>query len=355
MIHPNMAGKGLVAAAMLAMCASVASAQQVDVRSDGAVALPAVEVPPSSFFSEEGERSRVEHILTERSLKGMPIDEFNVALFGPRLERTKAAFPVTVEASEIAGVPVLIYEPEGGVASEHRDRVIINLHGGGFVGCFVECGGLESIPVAAISGLRVIGIDYRMFPEVTFPAASDDVEAVWRELLKTYSPEHMAIFGCSAGGVLTSQALARFHAAGLPQPAAAAILCAGGGDFGGDSMTLGMMLGDGELPRATGGAPGGYMSTADEGEPTADPTRDEATLASFPPTMIGVGTRDFAMSSATYLHRRLVRAGVDAQLHVWDGGRHAFFYDVRVPETLEVFTLLSTFFGERLGVLRDGQ
>lgn len=347
MAHLRTEASMIIAAALLA-CPAAARAQDVDVREDGTIAVPAHEMPPSAYYSEEGERSRIEHILTERSLKGMPIDEFNAALFGPRLERTKAAFPVTIESAEIAGVPVLIYEPEGGIASEHRDELIINLHGGGFVGCFVECGGLESIPVAALSGLRVVSIDYRVFPEVTFPAATDDVEAVYRELLKTVPAERVAIYGCSAGGALTSQALARFHAVGLPRPAAAAILCAGGGDFGGDSMVTGMILGDGELPRPPGGDPGGYMATADEDDPTADPTRDVATLLSFPPTLIGVGTRDFALSSATHLHRQLVLNGVDARLHVWDGARHAFFYDIRVPEAHEVFTLVSRFLTDHM-------
>lgn len=337
----------LVAAAVCMLTASL-HAQEVDVREDGTVAVPAHDMPPSPYYSEEGEQSRIEHILTERSLKGTPTDAFNAALFGERLERTKAAFPTTIEASEIAGVPVLIYEPEGGVAPENSDKVIVNLHGGGFVGCFVECGGLESIPVAAMSGLRVISVDYRVYPEVTFPAASEDVEAVYRALLKATSPDHIAIYGCSAGGALTAQVLARFHAVGLPQPAAAAILCSGGGDFGGDSMVTGMILGDGEMPRAPGGRPGGYMSTANEKDPTADATRDAGTLASFPPTLIGVGTRDFALSSATYLHRKLVGQGVDARLYVWDGARHAFFYDIRVPEAHEVFSLVTDFLTDHI-------
>jgi len=338
----------MTAAAAMTLCSTGANAQQVDVRADGSVAVPAVGVPPSNYFSEEGEQSRVEHILTERTLKGLPVDEFNTALFGARLERTKAAYPVNIEASEIGGVPVLIYEPAGGVPKENRDRLIINLHGGGFVGCLVECGGLESIPVAALSRIRVISVDYRVFPEVTFPAASDDVEAVYRALLETHSPARMAVFGCSAGGVLTSQALARFFSVGLPQPASAAILCAGGGDFGGDSMTTGMILGDGEMPRTPGDEQGGYMSTASQTDPTADPTRDPATLAAFPRTLIGVGTRDFAFSSASYLHRQLVLQGVDARLHVWDGGRHAFFYDVRVPESAEVFALIASFLADHM-------
>ena len=60
------------------------------------------------------------------------------------------------------------------------------------------------------------------------------------------------------------------------------------------------------------------------------------------------GTRDFAMSSAVNLHSKLVAAGVDARLHVWEGGRHAFFYDESVPEAREAYQVMATFFKQRL-------
>ncbi|WP_291040067.1 alpha/beta hydrolase [Hyphomonas sp.] len=327
-----------------------AVAQEIQIEPGGTVVFPQTTFPPSTYFSEAGVNSAIEHIETERSLKGLPTEEFNSALFGPRLERTRAAFPVRIEATEIGGVPVLVYEPEGGVAPESRDRLIINLHGGGFVGCFVECGGLESIPLASMTGLRVVSVDYRVYPQVTFPAATDDVEAVYRALLEEYPASQMAIYGCSAGGWLTAQALARFHAVGLPQPAAAAILCSGGGlGWGGDSRITGIILGDGETPRTPDGdQPGGYMKTARPDDPTANPVNHPETLAAFPPTLIGVGTRDFAMSSAIQLHRMLVLQGVDTRLHVWDGGRHAFYYDIRVPESLEMFSVLSRFLTDHL-------
>ena len=117
-----------------------------------------VSVPSIPVMSAEGNQSRIEHIQTERSLKGMPIDQFNAALFGPRLERTKAAFAVSIRPDTIGGVPVLVYEPKAGIAKANRGKVLINVHGGGFVGCFTECGGLESIPIAALTGIRVISI-----------------------------------------------------------------------------------------------------------------------------------------------------------------------------------------------------
>jgi acetyl esterase/lipase len=303
-------------------------------------------------MSAEGNASRVEHILEKRRLRGKPTEELYQGLFGPGLERTKAAYAVSIRKDVIAGVKVLIYEPAAGVAKRNARRLLINVHGGGFVACFVQCGGMESIPLAALTGMRVISIDYRESPD-HYPAATEDVLAVYRQLLKTTPARRIGLFGCSAGGILTAQTLAALPRHGLPEPAAAGIFCAGGDPgMGGDSAILGNLLGDGEGPRAGAGegngATLGYMAGASRDDPEAYPAGHPAVLKSFPPTLVVTGTRDFASSSAIYLHSKLVEAGVDARLHVWEGGRHAFFYDVRVPEAREAHKVMAAFFDTRV-------
>ena len=87
--------------------------------------------------------------------------------------------------------------PAAGVAPEKEPLVLLNLHGGGFTMGARTNGQLESIPIAGLGKYRVIAIDYRQGPEHRFPAASEDVATVYRELLKTYRPEHIGLFGCS--------------------------------------------------------------------------------------------------------------------------------------------------------------
>jgi hypothetical protein len=60
-----------------------------------------------------------------------------------------------------------------------------------------------------------------------FPAASEDVAAVYKDLLKTYRPENIGIYGCSAGGALTAQAEAWFQDKKLPNPGALGIFGSG--------------------------------------------------------------------------------------------------------------------------------
>src|ERR1700741_4434450 len=126
---------------------------------------------------------------------------------------------VTVEQSEMAGVTVYIVTPDR-VAPENRDRLLIHIHGG----CYVLGGGLaatsEAVIMAGIGHYKVISVDYRMPPVAYFPAALDDVAAVWREALKTHRADRMAVFGSSAGGALTLEMVLRLKQLGLPLPAA---------------------------------------------------------------------------------------------------------------------------------------
>ncbi|PZQ58743.1 MAG: alpha/beta hydrolase, partial [Phenylobacterium zucineum] len=232
----------IAAMACAVLTANAAQAGPVNVSPDGATSVPAMEVPSTPLMSREGNASRVEHIMTERGLSGRSVAEVNAALFGPRLAAMKAAYPVKISDAVIGGVPVRIYEPAGG---SRKAPLLINVHGGGFMGCFTECGGLESIPVAALSGLKVISIDYRLAPKAQFPEASQDVEAVYREVLKTTPAARVGLYGCSAGGLLTAQSLAWFQKQGLPAPGAAGVFCAGGdASMAGDSRIFGMLLGD---------------------------------------------------------------------------------------------------------------
>jgi acetyl esterase/lipase len=45
----------------------------------------------------------------------------------------------------------------------------------------------------------------------------------------------------------------------------------------------------------------------------------------LPPTILTAGTRDFLLSDTVRLHRKLLRAGVRAELHVWEGAPHGVF------------------------------
>jgi len=137
-------------------------------------------------------------------------------------------YPTTMSAARMGGVYVEVFTPKGGISKRNESRVLINVHGGGFLGGSRISSHIESVPVASLGNIKVVSIDYRMGPEYVFPAASEDVAAVYRELLQTYHARNIGIYGCSAGGLLTAQAVAWFNKHGLPRPGAIGMLCEGG-------------------------------------------------------------------------------------------------------------------------------
>ena len=79
------------------------------------------------------------------------------------------------------------------------------------------------------------------------------------------------------------------------------------------------------------------------------PANSPAVLAKFPPTLIVTGTRAFELSSAVHTHALLVKQGVEADLHVWEGMFHGFFYNVDVPESRDCYDVIVKFFDQHLG------
>ena len=79
------------------------------------------------------------------------------------------------------------------------------------------------------------------------------------------------------------------------------------------------------------------------------PINSPQVLAKFPPTLLITGTRGFELSSAVYTHTQLVKNGVDARIHVWEGLFHGFFYNPDVPESQDCYRVIADFFARSLG------
>ncbi len=262
-------------------------------------------------------------------------------------EESKKLYPVNVAADTIAGVPVRVVTPLT-IAPEKRDRVLINLHGGGFNS---DSGSLtESIPIANLSGTKVIAVLYRLAPEHPFPAAIDDAVAVYKDLLKSYKPGHIGIYGTSAGAILTAEVTVKLKQLGLPPPGATGIF-SGMGDFSqdGDSIALYALNGfSGHLdPPKPGVRNPAYAGSTDPKDPILSPLY--ADLTGFPPTLFITSGRDMLLSGTTILHRAYLRAGVDAQLVVFEALPHAFWNNPALPESKEAGQIMAAFLDKHLG------
>jgi epsilon-lactone hydrolase len=332
-----------------------AAQANIAVDKDGTVHMPAYEMPLSIYMSDEAKKAYVKRTLDSITLEPPKTRADLDRLWAPLLERAKALYPVIIAKEWIAGIPVYVVTPKEGVTQQNRNHVLVNLHGGGFVAGRGTLQLIESIPIASTGAIKVISVDYRMAPEYKFPAASEDVAAVYRELLKKYMPQSIGIYGCSAGGMLTAMSLAWFQKEKLPRPGAAGIFCAADSVWGGDSIYSAAPL-DGEQPHSATPNPPlpplPYLAGVNLKDPLVSPTLHPEILRQFPPTLLITGTRDGTASTVIYAHSQLVRVGVEAELHVWDGMWHSFFMDVDIPESREMYEVTARFFATHLGTTR---
>ncbi|HWI86355.1 MAG TPA: alpha/beta hydrolase fold domain-containing protein [Sphingomonas sp.] len=367
MRHGNRSSRRLAAtlllggSALLATLPGPAAAQRAP-DPDGTVHVE-LSVPISTLASPEGGEF-LRKVIVDKPFDNPAGPARNIAeerawqnkIMGDFLKPMRQRYNVEIHEERIGGVVADIVTPAGGVKPENKDRVLINLHGGGFITGGRSASLVESVPIASVMGIKVVSVDYRMGPEFKFPAASEDVANVYRELLKHYDPQKIGIYGCSAGGMLTGQAIAWFQANKLPNPAAIGIFCASLGGLGqGDSARLAMPL-NGVLPRPTNATeqrpaaptPQSYLGGARPDDPLAFPGSSESLLRKFPPTLFITGTRAFEMSGTITSNNALAMAGVESRLHVWDGMIHGFFYNSEIPESRAAYKIVADFFDSHL-------
>jgi epsilon-lactone hydrolase len=344
-----------VTAALLLVTGAHAQNTSPSVSPDGSITSSAVTIPYSRYASPEA-RAFFPKMLAASS-KAPPITApieqsraFYDRMNSDRAARMEKLYPVQIHSETMAGVGTDVVLPAQGVAAENAHRVLINLHGGAFLWGAHSGGLVESIPIASIGRIKVISVDYRQGPEHTFPAASDDVEAVYRALLKQYKPNQIGIYGCSAGGILTGEAVARIIHDKLPVPGAIGTFCGSLTDAGGDSAYVAPLLnGQGvpSHPLAVADLP--YFHGARLDDPLVQPGLSPTLLAKFPPTLLITGTRDMTMSSVVHSQELLDQAGVPTELHVWDGMWHSFFSDPELPESKDAYRVMVRFFLRHLG------
>ncbi len=361
-----MSKRHVAVTAFLAVLTAAASAAESPARktappaptfaADGTVHVPPFDLPPSELMSDEAKA-----LLKQRAAMGNPspssrdIDEARQQIeqkLAPLVGAMRQRYQVDVEKQEIAGVPVRIVTPQGKAADP--ERVLINLHGGAFTVCAEACALLESVPISSLGGYRVVSVDYQMAPEHKHPAGVEDVATVYRELLKNHKPQHIGIYGCSAGGALTAQTAAWLPAHDLPQAGAIGIFGAGAVRFGsGDSAHVAGYIDGSFPPPPPAGQPAidmtrGYFDGADVAGPIVSPALHLDTLAQFPPTLLITGTRAMDMSPAIFTNSQLLKAGVDSTLVVGEGLGHCYIYMAHVPEARDAYQLTVDFFRKHL-------
>lgn len=256
---------------------------------------------------------------------------------------------VSVASGNIGGVPVFIFSPKE-QGQNKQSRVLLNLHGGGYVLGQGESGTQEAILMAATGKFKVIYVDYRMAPDFPYPAAIDDAMSVYAELLKSTAPESIGVFGTSTGGGMSLILALRAKAEGLPLPGAIAagtpwtdLTKTGDSYFTNAGVDNILFSYDGWLSDAARV----YANGRGLKDPMLSPVYGD--VRGFPPILLTSGTRDLFLSNTVRMHLKLREAGVLADLIVFEGMSHAHYLMVpNAPESKFHFNELARFFNAHL-------
>jgi acetyl esterase/lipase len=315
--------------------------------------IPAKEVPVPSTVSPELKK------VIAAPIPNVPVPETVeawkafVAKFDAVATENARAFAKAVgakiEPTTIGGVPCFRITPKV-IASECKARLLVHIHGGAFVLNGGEAATTEATLVADACKTRAISIDYRMPPDHPFPAALDDVVAVWKALLAAHDAKKMALFGSSAGGGLALSAVHRFKALKIAFPGALfAGTPASDCTKTGDSWYLNAEV-DTSLGRYEGFVEACfhlYAGSRDPKDPLLSPIY--GSFEGFPPTILISGTRDMLLSNTVRAHRKLRAAGVEADLHVYEGQSHAdYMKSFPSPESRDALREIARFFDKHL-------
>lgn len=249
--------------------------------------------------------------------------------------------------TDAGGVPAMWAVPK----DSDKDRVLLCLHGGGFVSGSIYTHRKMFGHLAKAVGARALLAGYRLLPEGTYPAPVDDVERAYRWLLdEGTTPGNIAFAGDSVGGwlAITTQLRARRH--GLPLPAAAMLLSPSVDlEVTGESFDANREKDPFFHREVVLGLVGAFLGETDPRDPLASPLH--ADLGGLGPLYIQAGGDEGLADDARMLDEHARKAGVDVRLEVFPGMLHTFQMAAgRAPEADDAIAKLAGWVRPRLGL-----
>ncbi|MFC7735120.1 alpha/beta hydrolase [Roseomonas sp. GCM10028921] len=231
------------------------------------------------------------------------------------------------EAEEVTlagGLRLRLYHPD----TPAPRPALLHVHGGGFAFGTIDTLDRWKREIARDAGVTVVGLEYALSPENTYPTALEQVLAAlrWmREGAASYGIDgaHLAVSGDSAGGNLALAALLRLRDAGEPLPRCGAIIYGmlsaehdspshhafGGGEYGLSTAKLDWFWSH-------------YLGPTPREDSGAAPLR--ADLHGLPPLLLLAAALDPLLDDTLKLAPRLTEAGVPHTLRVIEGVHHGF-------------------------------
>jgi acetyl esterase/lipase len=258
-------------------------------------------------------------------------------------------YNVSIKKEMIDGINVYTITPIS-LANKNTKHLFVYLHGG----AYIFGGGMsalsEAMLIASRAKIPVISIDYRMLPDHPYPTAIEDVVRVYQSLIKAHAPKSIALGGSSSGAGLALATVHKLKALQVALPAAlfigtpwADLTKNGDSLYVNEGIDRKIVTYDGFITAAAKL----YANGTDLKNPGLSPVYGD--FSGFPPTMLVTGTRDLFLSLTVRVHRKMRKAGVKADLNVYEGLSHVEYFVVPdAPESIEVYSELREFLRKNL-------
>ena len=211
------------------------------------------------------------------------------------------------------------------LSREHkRRRVILYCHGGGYTSGGLGFSKVLASKLTRATGMDTLAFDYRLAPEHPYPAAVEDALTAWGHLESLgIAPGDIVLAGDSAGGNLALVLCLKLREAGRGLPGAL-LLMSPWTDMTASGESLRGRAGIDPVltPEYMYAVREAYAGGLDPSDCLLSPLF--ADFAGFPPALIQVGTHEILYSDAERLAERMLAAGADCRLEVWENMWHDF-------------------------------
>jgi epsilon-lactone hydrolase len=265
-------------------------------------------------------------------------------------EKRAQAFPAEIRERSLPNCTLYEVVPAS-LDPAHQDKALLHVHGGAFIVGGGKSAAYTAQTYASLTGLRSFSVDYRMPPDHPYPAGLDDCLDAYRFLLERYAPTKIGFEGSSAGANLVAALALRARDEGLPLPGACAMHTAGV-DLTGAGDTFHTNAGvDTVLTEHQPETMLLYAGGHDMTHPYLSPLYGDFAKG-FPPSILVSGTRDLLLSPTVLMHRALLRAGIEAELHVFEAMPHGGLSGTS-PEDRELQAQIAAFLMRKLGTARE--
>ena len=208
--------------------------------------------------------------------------------------------------------PYTWVDPANGSSS----HVIVFFHGGGYTMGSANDHMQLIASLVELSGTTVLAVDYRLFPEVTFPAPLDDAEAAYRWLLgQGITASCIGLAGISAGAALVTQLVHRCAVKALGCPALALVM-SGLNDFRFNRPSIAFNSGLDLVSLERLEAIRRFYFSDQQSFESDDVHCIDQNYEHYPTTLFQVGDQEILLSDAIEMHQSLRSQGHDVHLNV---------------------------------------